>query len=159
MFGWKITGIVATLVIILSIPLYVVKEKYFPVSSKQNRSQLMATFVGSQKCKDCHRQQYDKWKGSHHERAMDTATEESVLGDFNNAVFDYFGMTSRFYKKDARFMVHTQGPDGRLKGFEITHTFGWYPLQQYLVPFEGGRLQCLQKGPDTAAADTVSGPF
>ena len=27
--------------------------------------------------------------------------------------------------------------------FEITHTFGWYPLQQYLVPFPGGRLQCL----------------
>lgn len=27
--------------------------------------------------------------------------------------------------------------------FEITHTFGCYPLQQYLVPFDGGRLQCL----------------
>jgi predicted CXXCH cytochrome family protein len=27
--------------------------------------------------------------------------------------------------------------------YEITHTFGWYPLQQYLVPFSGGRLQCL----------------
>jgi tetratricopeptide (TPR) repeat protein len=27
--------------------------------------------------------------------------------------------------------------------FEITYTFGWYPLQQYLVPFPGGRLQCL----------------
>jgi tetratricopeptide (TPR) repeat protein len=30
-----------------------------------------------------------------------------------------------------------------MKDFEITHTFGWYPLQQYLVPFDGGRLQCL----------------
>jgi tetratricopeptide (TPR) repeat protein len=27
--------------------------------------------------------------------------------------------------------------------FEITHTFGWFPLQQYLVPFPGGRLQTL----------------
>jgi tetratricopeptide (TPR) repeat protein len=27
--------------------------------------------------------------------------------------------------------------------FVVTHTFGWYPLQQYLVPFSGGRLQCL----------------
>jgi Tfp pilus assembly protein PilF len=30
-----------------------------------------------------------------------------------------------------------------MSDFEITHTFGWYPLQQYLVPFPGGRLQCL----------------
>ena len=27
--------------------------------------------------------------------------------------------------------------------FEITHTFGWFPLQQYLIPFPGGRLQTL----------------
>jgi hypothetical protein len=27
--------------------------------------------------------------------------------------------------------------------FEVTHTFGWNPLQQYLVPFAGGRMQCL----------------
>jgi len=30
-----------------------------------------------------------------------------------------------------------------MEEFEISHTFGWYPLQQYLVPFPGGRLQCL----------------
>ena len=27
--------------------------------------------------------------------------------------------------------------------FEITYTFGYFPLQQYLVPFPGGRKQCL----------------
>jgi tetratricopeptide (TPR) repeat protein len=40
-------------------------------------------------------------------------------------------------------MVHTEGPDGQLGDFEITHTFGVTPLQQYLVPFPDGRLQCL----------------
>ena len=30
-----------------------------------------------------------------------------------------------------------------MEEFEISHTFGWYPLQQYLVPFSKGRLQCL----------------
>ncbi len=25
---------------------------------------------------------------------------------------------------------------------EVTYTFGWSPLQQYLIPFFGGRLQC-----------------
>ena len=33
--------------------------------------------------------------------------------------------------------------------FEITHTFGVEPLQQYLVPFPGGRLQALWIAWDT----------
>jgi len=40
-------------------------------------------------------------------------------------------------------MVSTQGPQGEMGDFEITHTFGWFPLQQYLIPFPEGRLQCL----------------
>lgn len=32
--------------------------------------------------------------------------------------------------------------------FEITHTFGVFPLQQYLVSFPGGHLQCLNIGWD-----------
>jgi tetratricopeptide (TPR) repeat protein len=66
-----------------------------------------------------------------------------VLGDFNNAVVEFHGVTTRFYRKDDKFFTNTQGPDGKMGEFEITHTFGWYPLQQYLVPFPGGRLQCL----------------
>jgi tetratricopeptide (TPR) repeat protein len=75
---------------------------------------------------------------------MALATNDTVLGDFNNAVFEYFGQSSRFYRKDGKFWVHTKGPRGLPGDFEITHTFGWYPLQQYLVPFPGGRYQCLQ---------------
>ncbi|MGD8211860.1 MAG: multiheme c-type cytochrome [Desulfobacterales bacterium] len=140
MTRWKITGIIATLVIIFSIPAYVLKEKY---SHRKPASQLAATFVGSNKCMDCHKAEYDRWQNSHHDRAMDIATDETVLGDFNNAVVKFHGVTSRFYRKDKKFFVHTQGPDGKMGEFEITHTFGWYPLQQFLVPFPGGRLQCL----------------
>jgi tetratricopeptide (TPR) repeat protein len=92
---------------------------------------------------DCHKKEYDKWHDSHHDLAMDVANENTVLGDFDNAVFEYFGVTSRFFRKDGRFFVHTQGPDGKIGEFEIKNTFGVDPLQQYLVPFPGGRLQCL----------------
>ena len=143
MTSWKITGIVATIVIILSIPLYMVREKRISISVGDIQLPVKSTFVGSRKCRDCHKQEYDKWKGSHHERAMDVANEKTVLGDFNDAVFDHFGVVSRFYKKNGKYMVHTQGPGGKMQDFEITHTFGWYPLQQYLIPFPGGRLQCL----------------
>jgi tetratricopeptide (TPR) repeat protein len=99
--------------------------------------------VGSDACRDCHQNEYDKWQGSHHQLAMAVASDETVLGDFADAEFDHLGVTTRFYKKEGRFMVATPGPRGEMGEFEITHTFGWFPLQQYLIPFPGGRLQCL----------------
>ncbi|UCG06836.1 MAG: tetratricopeptide repeat protein [Desulfobacterales bacterium] len=140
MTRWKITGLIATLVIILSIPAYLLKEIYFP---RLPVSRPAATFSGSKKCMDCHKAEYDMWQNSLHDRAMEIANKTTVLGDFNDAVVEFHGITTRFYRKEDKFFVHTQGPNGEMSEFEITHTFGWYPLQQYLVPFSGGRLQCL----------------
>ena len=74
---------------------------------------------------------------------MDHATEKSVLGDFNDASFDYYGVHSRFFRKDGKFFVETDGPDGKLATFEVKYTFGLDPLQQYLVEFPDRRLQAL----------------
>ena len=140
---WKITGLLATIIIVLSVPLYLLKTSFFSPLPFPDNNEVKSGFVGSRKCADCHRKEYDSWQGSHHDHAMDVASEKTVLGDFNNAVFSSHGVTSRFYRKDGKFYVHTKGPKGRMMDFEITNTFGWYPLQQYLVPFKGGRLQCL----------------
>ena len=137
---WKITGLMATLLIILSIPAYLLKERHRPPPGAGLET---SAYVGSRKCMDCHKAEYDKWKGSHHDLAMDVASPSTVLGDFNATRVEFHGVVSRFFRKDGRFFVHTQGPDGRPGEFEVTHTFGCYPLQQYLVPFDGGRLQCL----------------
>ena len=141
--AWRITGLVATLAIILTLPLYRFIEGRRAASPSGPAVDTTPTFVGSQACRDCHKQEYDKWKGSHHERAMDVATDQTVLGDFGDAVFEHLGVTSRFFRRDGKFFVRTTGPGGEMGDFEITHTFGWYPLQQYLIPFPGGRLQCL----------------
>lgn len=143
MKGWKITSIIATMVIILSIPLYLLKDAYFTSRPDGSQGKPVTAFVGSRKCMDCHKKEYDQWQNSHHDHAMDVANDKTVLGDFQNAVFESHGVTSRFYQRDGKFFAHTQGPAGKMGEFEITHTFGWYPLQQYLVPFPGGRLQCL----------------
>ena len=143
MTNWKIAGIIATIVIILSIPLYTLKTTYLRPSPDSLEPYPVSTFVGSKKCMDCHKKEYDEWRNSHHDLAMDVANETTVLGSFDNAVFEYFGVTSRFFRKDNRFFVQTRGPDGKMGEFEIKYTFGVYPLQQYLVPFAGGRLQCL----------------
>jgi tetratricopeptide (TPR) repeat protein len=140
MRSWKITGIIATLVIVVSIPAYLMKATYLQPPAEPTPP---AGFVGGQKCGECHKSEYDKWRGSHHDLAMDEANETTVLGNFDNAIFKHFDVTSRFYRKDGRFFVNTQGPQGKLDDFEVKYVFGVYPLQQYLVPFSGGRLQCL----------------
>ncbi len=140
---WEIIGIIASLVIVLSIPLYIVKEGIEKKRSDVSSALPPASFVGRDKCVDCHKAEYDKWKGSHHDLAMDVANEKTVLADFSNTEFEHHGVISKFYKKDNKFYVHTAGPEGKMDDFEITRTFGAYPLQQYLVPFPGGRLQCL----------------
>ena len=138
---WERIALIAAVVILLSPLLYLLKAQTVePVPSAGP-----AEFVGSEKCKKCHETAYNKWRGSHHDLAMDVANDTTVLGDFADANYTdpYNDVTSRFYRQDSKFFVQTEGPDGQPGEFEITHTFGAYPLQQYLVPFPDGRLQCL----------------
>ena len=111
-----------------------------------------ATYVGSKSCTPCHRAQYQAWLGSNHERAMQVADAKTVLGNFRDASLTNFGITSRFSKRDGKFFVRTEGPDGKLGNFEVKYTFGVDPLQQYLIAFPGGRLQSLTFAWDTRPA-------
>jgi predicted CXXCH cytochrome family protein len=100
-------------------------------------------FVGSAACAGCHANETKAWRGSHHELAMQEASASTVLGDFDDARFRHFGVESTFFRRDGKFMVRTDGPDGKLADFEIRYTFGVWPLQQYLIGFPGGRYQAL----------------
>ncbi|MCP4276960.1 MAG: tetratricopeptide repeat protein [Gammaproteobacteria bacterium] len=99
--------------------------------------------AGSQVCAQCHQVEYDKWKKSHHDLAMQPANDETVLGDFNDAEFSHQGETSRFFREGKRFMVETDGSKGELQTYPVAYTFGITPLQQYLIEFPDGRLQPL----------------
>jgi tetratricopeptide (TPR) repeat protein len=146
--SWRITGVVALVIIVVAIPLYVAREvQQRPADDAATESP--PTFVGREQCIDCHTEAYESWLGSHHDDAMDVANEDTVLGNFNDAEFEYEGVASRFYRKGDKFFVHTEGPDGEMGDFEIRYTFGVEPLQQYLVPFPGGRLQALSTAWDT----------
>jgi len=125
------------------------EEAHAPAGSAPEEAERV-TFVGSAACAPCHREQQELWTGSQHDLAMQLATEDTVLGDFGDARFAKFPVMTRFFRKDGRFFVNTEGPDGQMADFEVKYTFGVYPLQQYLVEFPGGRVQCL-----TIAWDTV----
>ena len=42
-----------------------------------------------------------------------------------------------------RYYALTDGPSGKMEEFEIKYTFGFKPIQQYLVELPGGKLQVL----------------
>jgi len=100
-------------------------------------------FVGRQACMDCHKKEYNLWQDSHHDLAMQIVNDTTVLGNFNDASFTHFGITSKFYKKEGKYYVYTEGSSGNLEEFEIAYVFGVSPLQQYLVAFPGGKFQVL----------------
>ena len=106
-------------------------------------AQAAAAFVGSAACGECHAKEQHEWSGSQHDQAMQHANDKSVLGRFNGARFTHSGITSTFRRREGKFIVNTDGADGKLADFEVKYTFGVYPLQQYLVEFPDGRLQAL----------------
>ena len=55
----------------------------------------------------------------------------------------YAGTTSTFSRRDGKFFVNTDGPDGKLADYEIKYAFGVHPLQQYLIELPGGRMQAF----------------
>lgn len=108
-----------------------------------SKAALTQEFVGSAACAACHQEAYSKWQQSDHWHAMALAGADSVLGDFSDSSFDYFGNTTRFYQRGNEYFVETDNSAGELQEFKIAYTFGYYPLQQYLVEFPDGRLQTL----------------
>jgi len=140
---WQIIGFIATLGIVLSIPLYIFRVSIDAKPELSNGQIKKAVFVGVEKCASCHEQEVKKWQGSDHDKAMAPANEKTVLGNFDDTIFEHQGIVSRFFRRGDEFYVNTQGPDGKPGDFRITYTFGYTPLQQYLIPFKDGRLQCL----------------
>jgi tetratricopeptide (TPR) repeat protein len=101
------------------------------------------SYVGARACEECHAEETGRWRGSHHDLAMQEATAETVLGDFDDARLTYAGVTTRFHRRDGKYLVRTDGPDGRLADHPVAYVFGVTPLQQYLVEQPGGRFQAL----------------
>lgn len=108
-----------------------------------------AKYMGDQTCKGCHEEAFQDWHTSHHDLAMQEATPQTILGDFENVSFQGRGIKSRFFKKGEKFFVNTEGKDGNYHDFEVAYTFGVTPLQQYIVRFPDGYFQCLRTAWDT----------
>lgn len=117
-----------------------------------------ATYVGRQRCIECHQQEYRLWQGSDHDLAMDHATPDTVLASFDDVKRTYQGTSTHFFRRGDQYWVNTEGADGQPHDFQIKFVFGIRPLQQYLVELERpanlgdrevGKLQVLRWSWDT----------
>lgn len=146
-------GVVLSLVVLLGV-LWVLLSRVNPEAITSTP----AKFVGRSSCIECHQQQADLFHGSHHDLAMDVANETTVRANFDNQSLTHFGVTSTFFKRDDKFFVNTEGPNGEMRDFEIKYVFGYEPLQQYMVELnraahleedEVGQVQVLRLCWDT----------
>ena len=112
-----------------------------PAASVPAATRVPATFVDESACASCHADQVKAWQGSHHDLAMQEANASTVLGNFNDASFTKDGVRTRFFQRDGKYWINTDGADGKPADFEVKYTFGVEPLQQYLIALDGGRLQ------------------
>nr|MDT0252169.1 multiheme c-type cytochrome [Endozoicomonas sp.] len=84
--------------------------------------------MGSQVCAACHIDVYADWKSSQHHSALQKASPDNVLGDFNNTSFQYGRVASRFFLKNQQVMVETDGPGEQPEPYKVAYTIGDYPL-------------------------------
>ncbi|MDM8561068.1 tetratricopeptide repeat protein [Candidatus Parabeggiatoa sp. HSG14] len=146
--NWYVIAFVQALIIFMMPVVWAATDEKWP---QQVSEQDAVPFIHNKFCAECHPQQFKEWFGSHHEQAMQSANEKTVLGNFNNTSFTDDNVTSKFFKKGTKFFINTEDADGKLSDFEVKYTFGITPLQQYLLAFPKGRLQAF-----TVAWDTMN---
>ena len=139
---WRRAALVGAALVVGSCPLYLVRESLRAPGARAP-AVAEAAFVGRAACARCHEKATLAWTGSHHDQAMTEATEATVRGDFSGVAFEGDGMKARFFRDGGKFLIETEGPDGKATAFEVAYTFGWDPLQQYLIRFPGGRMQAF----------------
>ena len=67
-------------------------------------------FVTSGTCQTCHPVQYDTWHRSYHRTMTQRATPSTVLGTFDDVVFENHGFRWRFERRGDEFWVEMPDP-------------------------------------------------
>src|SRR6516165_10714285 len=79
---------------------------------RQRQRESPPTFVGATVCSSCHELEAARWRTSMHARAMDLPSSRSVEAPFDNETFSLYGVTTIFSRRDGKYVVRTDGPDG-----------------------------------------------
>ncbi|NTV71820.1 MAG: tetratricopeptide repeat protein [Azonexaceae bacterium] len=121
-----------------------------PAASLSPHGEVRPGYVADSACANCHPATAADWRTSKHSQAMQAAEPGTVLANFADQKFTGASGATTFHVRQGLFSIASAGADGRSGEFPVAYTFGLRPLQQYLVPQAGGRLQAFTIAWDTA---------
>lgn len=90
-------------------------------------------YTGSRTCRSCHVEAYTTWQRTYHRTMTQWPTPTAVLGDFDNAVYTYRGVVSRFSRDGEQYFIETEGYDGTRMRYPVVMTIGSRRIQQYVT--------------------------
>ncbi|WP_298774263.1 tetratricopeptide repeat protein [uncultured Shewanella sp.] len=97
--------------------------------------------IEAKTCIQCHEKQVTQWQASHHAKSMQQANQSTVLGNFNQFLYENAESWTLFNRDDKGFYIETGFTNQAGKRYRVPFVFGFYPLQQLLVDIGSGRLQ------------------
>lgn len=107
-------------------------------------------FVGSQVCATCHRAQSEAFANSHHKKALVETTTEVNEARFGGEHFSTKnGGRTTFLRRAGEALVNSVTGRGKTAVLPVPYVSGVWPLQQYVVATERGKLQALGVVRDT----------
>lgn len=101
-------------------------------------------YVGSERCSQCHAEEYARWRTSHHTRSVTLPSAETIRADLElDGTHVHEGHTYRFYEKDGAYWISEEAPDGRVETHRVDYVTGFRRIQMFLTRMPDGRIQSL----------------
>ncbi|MFD2230442.1 tetratricopeptide repeat protein [Alkalimarinus sediminis] len=141
----------ATLALILCCSSVNVSANSAIIDNFSPRVKAHEAYVGSATCGQCHQAELQQWQASHHAKAMMEPTADNVLGDFNNQEVTFDDVKTIFSQREDGYFITTQNGAKKTETFKVAFTFGYTPLQQYLINIGDGKLQAFDVAWDARA--------
>lgn len=100
-------------------------------------------YAGSESCRECHEQKYERWTKDWHSRALSPAQPQFVAGTFANAHYRGASSEAWMLQKGGEYFMRTKGPGGKVAAYRVDWLVGGKRMQDTLTQFPDGRLQVL----------------
>lgn len=101
-------------------------------------------YIGSAACQSCHPKQHGSWHESYHRTMTQVATDESVIGDFNNVRLSGKDLGVRLFKEDGRFKAEMSlGQSPATRVYTVVMTTGSHNRQAYWLADPGDKQLML----------------
>jgi hypothetical protein len=103
-------------------------------------------YRSSRSCRSCHPRQYATWHRSYHRTMTQTATRESVIGDFDDVRLRFDAKSYRMFEREGEFFAEMDAPGNRASTnrnrvvVPIKQTTGSHHMQIYWYPLGRSRM-------------------